>query len=486
MKKTAKRIISLVLCFVMLAGVFAVGVSAEESYNYVSLGDSTSMGYLLNDYAYGDREIKGSCKYSVFSMMKNYLEETWKLNNVNAKDLTLLGARPIELRAILDEDYSALYCDGSSSTNLGYCDHHIDQYIQTFTSGKSYEELHDLYVNAIANADLITFDLIMADTKSLFGAFSNPTKYFNCESYAEMLSVEGHPVLADIAEDLRATLNKTLGGLGLPAEELASFIDGVQRIFYGLCSNYSDVMDLIYKLNPDVNMIVVGPYNAFDGLCVSVGGIEIELGTIWGIVQSFIENYAISVDKHCWRYRYADCPDSIGLLQQSLANGDFEQYSYVTDTLLKQLLGKNYTTEYDAAKIGQVKSALSRACSIRTMPIDVMLNGAGDYTKAVFSDSPAEEDYAALGWEVLQGLANSAGIHPNEQGYVQKFESVKRAFISPVAANGTHLTRIIDGSVGIVNNVVGAVFGNRDSIMRIITVIKNIFTPIFRLPSIFG
>ena len=481
MKKSVKRIISLALCLVMAAGILCTGASAECSLRYVHIGDSTSMGYLLNDYHYGDREVYGSSAYSVYSMMINYLEECWKLQNVSGKDLSLLGARPIEYRAILDEDYYSRYCDGSSATDMNYCDHHIDQYIAAFTDRKTYAELHDAYTQAIAEADLITLDLIMADMKSIFGAISNPAKYFNCKSYAEMLALEGHPVIAGLAEELRSTLEGMLDGLGLPAGDVTELIDGLQRIFYGLCSNYSDVMDIIYGLNPDVNMIVIGPYNAFEGYVFSIGGIELEFGAIWGVVQSFIESYAIMLDSHSWRYRYADCPDKLGLLQDSLAAGEFERYSEVTDRLLSQLLGNNYAKAYTPEKIEEMKSTLAYACSIRTIPLDVVANNAGDYNKAILWDDPEEVDFAALGWEVLQGLANSAGFHPNEPGYVQKFESVKQAFVSPVAANGTYLTRIIDGSVGLVFDLLTAVLGSRTSITKIFTAVKKLLTPVIHL-----
>ena len=119
MKKTAKRIISVMLCIVMLTGILAVGAGAERKpYRYVSLGDSTSMGYILNDFNWSHHHPDGASAYANYARMMDYLKNTWNVKNLEGLDLTLTGCRPTELRAILDKDFYARFCDGNIKTDL--------------------------------------------------------------------------------------------------------------------------------------------------------------------------------------------------------------------------------------------------------------------------------------------------------------------------------------------------------------------------------
>ena len=453
MKKNVKRMISLVLCVIMLAGMCTVSASAESNkpYRYVSLGDSTSMGYILNDFEWSHNHPDGASAYANYARVMDYLKNTWHIKNLEGLDLTLTGSRPTELRAILDKDFYGRFCDGNPSTDLNYCDQHLDGYMNDGTGKESYEQLNKKFTDAIANADLITYDLIMADQTSMAaGLAGNAKYYYGYASYSELLAAEGCEFLAESVAALRAGLEAVLGDT---AASLNGFIDSMLCAYVADVVNFTKSLDIIYKLNPDVNLIVVGPYNAFEGKSLYMDGIEINIEKVYGVLLEALTSYMVS-DKHSWHYRFADCSGGVQTLNTALGNGELDTYSYLVDQVLERSLGKNYKKAYSAEQIEAMKGNIQYACSLRRISLDVALNGAGNANLAlVGSEEATTQDYEALCMTVLTGLDHAAGTHPDIVGYQQKFEAIKRAFVSPVAANGAYLTRIIDNTVSIVNKV---------------------------------
>ena len=138
-----------------------------------------------------------------------------------------------------------------------------------------------------------------------------------------------------------------------------------------------------------------------------------------------------------------------------------------------------------------MKEAIQYAATISEFTLDELMgavSNTGDKSaelRALLRDDATEEDFAKLSAAMFMGMGHNAGTHPDKLGYEQIFEAIKRAFLSPVAANGAYLTRILDGTIGIVNNTVGIVFGSKTSIMKFVDFIKGLFTPLVRL-NIFG
>ena len=489
MKKTAKRIICIVLCVAMMTSLFAVGASAscaDKPYRYVALGDSTSMGYMLNDFDWDhnhtDREI-GASSFANYSNVMKYLKDTWHVRNLEGMDLSLSGMRPMELRAMLDKDFYDRFC-GAGKSNNTY--DHFKEYTTSWSKNEDYDQLHDKYVNAIRNADLITFDMIMADTFTVLGGLvQDKAYYYGYNSYSELLKAEGCEFMGKTVEALRSALEKVLGDT---AAQLNGLIDTLICTFAADIVHFSKAIDAVYKLNPDVNLIVVGPYNAFRGIDLEIDNIVIEFGTLYSVILEFLTSY-LTMDKNAWRYRFADCSDGVEMLQNGLANGEFDEYSYFVKEIIAYALNdKQYADSYSTEEIADMKKAIQYACGFDTFSIDGLLNAAntkkGDkaLVRAILCDENATDaDYTKLAGVILMGMNHNAGTHPDKLGYQQKFAAIKRAFLSPVAANGAYLTRILDGTVGIVNNTVGIVFGNKTSIMKFVDFIKDLFTPLIRI-----
>ena len=491
MKKTAKRIICIVLCVVMMTSLLAVGASAggvNRPFRYVSFSDSCGLGYLLNDFLWDeehDDKSAGASSFANFGNVMNYLKNDLHLRNVEGMDLGLCGMRPMELRAVLDKACYERFCTGDGS----YCDSHVAQWmLNNKNQGKdpSYEYLSSTYTEAVKNADLITYDMIMADTASALLALTGGAKLcFGYSSYAELLKAEGCEFMGKTVEALRTSLEKLLGD---SAAQLNGIIDSMLCTFAADAVHFSKSIELIYKLNPDVHLIVTGPYNSYDGICLDLGGVQIDFGKIYGVLVQALTTHMIT-DKNAWRYRFADCSGGVSTLKEALARGEIDQYDEYVDNIIKYALGDSkYTKKYNAEQIADMKAVITEVSKYNVFTLDGMIGamtlteGDKSLKRAITRDAKATEaDYMNLAGMVFMGMGHNAGTHPDNLGYQQKFEATKRAFLSPVAANGALLTRILDGTFGIVNNTVGLVFGNKTSVMKFVDFIKDLFTPLLRI-----
>ena len=486
MKKTSKRFISLTLCIVMMFGLLAVGAGAEcKPFRYVAISDSCGMGYVLNDFDWIHNHKNtetGASAFANYANMMNYLKNTWNIQNIEGMDLSLTGSRPTELRAALDRDYYERFCDGNAGTDLNYCDKHFDGYISDWSGYKSYDQLNAKYIEWFSKADLITYDLIMADFINLLAGMVGKNQYsFGYETYAELLKAEGCEFLGETIEKLRSSLENALGET---ATQLTGLIDSMLCAYTADVVNFTKTLDIIYGLNPDVNIIVVGPYNPYRGVKLYMGSIEIDFEAVVTILEEFLTSY-LMFNKHSWRYRFADCSGGVQTLSDAMAQGKTDEYSYLVNEIFKEILGTDYKEVY-TAQIEDMKDALQYACSLDRISFDVYSNGAGDPKLALLRDDNATiTDYEALNETVRSGLSHSAGQHPDIVGYQQKFEAIKRAFLSPVAANGAYLTRIIDNTVSTPLNLIATLLGSKTALARILTLMRNVFTPLIGL-SIFG
>ena len=458
----------------------------DKPYRYVALGDSTSMGYILNDFNWSHYHPDGASQHAVFALMKDWLENTMHVKNLEAMDLTLTGCRPMELRALLDKDFFNRFCDTINGNHLNYCDDHLDQYTHTWDRPEPYEVLNERYTKAIKEADVVTFDMVMAGTYGMVVALTGDvSEYYGYSSYAELLKGEGCEFMGNTVEALRTSLEKLLGD---SAAQLNGIIDALLCAYAGDVVNFSKAVELIYKLNPDVHLIVTGPYNSYDGICLDLGGVQIDFGKIYGVLVQALTTHMIT-DKNAWRYRFADCSGGVSTLKEALARGEIDQYDEYVDNIIKYALGDSkYTKKYNAEQIADMKAVITEVSKYNVFTLDGMIGamtlteGDKSLKRAITRDAKATEaDYMNLAGMVFMGMGHNAGTHPDNLGYQQKFEATKRAFLSPVAANGALLTRILDGTVGIVNNTVGLVFGNKTSIMKFVDFIKDLFTPLLRI-----
>ncbi len=241
MKKTMKKIIALVLSLTLVASMsvcFAQDGGKEyfDYGTYVLLGDSVASGY--NDLEYVDSEFK--------RVENSYSDFVADDLGVDFIPLACPGFRTLELRHLLEDDFPV---------EDGYLFH------GSHTSNEEIEAMAPYFRESIANAGLITLGIGGND----FGAYLGWV-------IADIMEEDG--LLTDFVNEARALLDEK----GVENDTLDKFLDladtmGVlpnviaavpEALEYGISSlfnNWDPMIEDIYRLNPDVTLLVIGMFD---------------------------------------------------------------------------------------------------------------------------------------------------------------------------------------------------------------------------------
>ena len=371
--KTAKKVLCLMLCVALMAGTFCTAASAVEwsgakitdpgfaakqdgEFLYVAVGDSASMGYMMDDmiedFQHVTDVVRGGgastpSSMSVYSTLSKYLAEVAGIENLVTKDLSMTGMRPLELRSILDRDYYDFHqsevMEGSTETTFwGY---HMWEYLNS--GGRhgyqTYDAINKAYTEFLYNADLITIDLTMNDFGTYLGSrvkdAANPC-YAN-ETLANVLAEGNYHEVAEAVESLKAVLEEILAKVELPldAATIEGYLDMFLYCFANFAINFSKTMDLIYTNNPDAQIIIVGPFNVMEGVTFKFGDVEIDAELVWNALNEAVTAYVCAVDSHKSQYKFADMSGGCETCITAIANGDWDKYDVMTYQYVASFLG---------------------------------------------------------------------------------------------------------------------------------------------------
>lgn len=170
--------------------------------------------------------------------------------------------------------------------------------------GGSLEALKAEYVRAITEADVITMDMGMNN----FGVYishqvGNP-------AYGETLEDIDPELAADFAKakaHVKNLVTQYSSEAALLLDGMDSLIDALAYAVVGYCHNFDKVMEKIYELNPDVNVVVVSIQNLMTGMSLELPGIgELPLGDIFGAVINIANLHTATGSPYCDKYVYAD------------------------------------------------------------------------------------------------------------------------------------------------------------------------------------
>ena len=484
---------------------------AKPTINYVAFGDSTSMGYFIGDYVDGYKRTDfpnnadncASRTYSTYGQFSKYLSDTYQ---VNGYDLTMTGMRPSELRAILDKDYALRQgFDGvRGGTPNNFCNWHLDYYcspgdsLNGYTKNNDtesdYDGMHDLYVEKTKNADIITYDLLTQDFGGYFAerfmAMNDPdylNDYGN-DTYAKLMQEEGYPQIAQGAEQLRSKLESLLASTGLPVATINTYLDIVLYCYAHFAINFSATMDQIYTLNPDVQMIVVGPFNTLRGLTTTIAGVKLDIGKLWGYVLDAITAYVLVGDDHAHQYLFADLGNELDLVIDAIARGELDMPANKT---VKERICENLGL--DDSSYAAVKGNIQKAAAITELPLLELLGSQGNAEEMVgralmdgLGATASDLDKAMLAFALRFNIKSALGTHPSATGCQEKFAAVKLAFERGYTADGTYLARAIETSEYLTANAIGAIWNIGDSRNNLKTFFTDLFTPVIDLSELIG
>lgn len=241
MKKTMKKITALFLALVLVAGMsvcFAADSSKEyfDYGTYVLLGDSVASGYRDSEYV-----------FSEFTRVENsYADFVADDLGLDFIPLACPGFRTLELRHLLEDDFPV---------EDGYLFH------GSHTPNEEIEALAPYFRESIAKAGLITLGIGGND----FGAYLGWV-------ISDIMEEDG--LLTDFVNEAKALLAEK----GVENDTLDEFLDladtmGVlpnvisalpEALDYGISSlfnNWDPMIEDIYRLNPDVTLLVIGMFD---------------------------------------------------------------------------------------------------------------------------------------------------------------------------------------------------------------------------------
>lgn len=328
-----KKLLSLLLVSVMLVGVAAPAVSAtnliellhkdtagDSKLHYVSLGASNTNGY--GHHGYLDPEIYEDPLAANKSQMNDYGYDKSPANaypalirdalaektgrEVELHQLAISSMRVEEVLWLLDDTYTP------------------DEYMDwRFTGGKSWfdmahkeggrDALRVEYRDYIANADVITLDLgwnnfgVYAFNNIMTILKEHGTRYWKAPDFDSVIDAGMEEEYYAIRDKLIERLNEfvDLSDTALTGNTIEMLADVLAYATFGACYNFDKVVEKIYALNPDANVVVINIQNLADELIVDLGGTELPLGDLYGELIEFVDLYRASMSPYADRYGFA-------------------------------------------------------------------------------------------------------------------------------------------------------------------------------------
>ena len=417
MKSTIKKVLSLVLCAVLVAGM-AVCFATEEPENekqyadygtYVLLGDSVSSGYRDSEYV-----------FSEFTRVENsYADFVADDLGVELIPLACPGFRTLELRHMLEEDFPVE--DGYLFTGAHTPDAEI-------------EALAPYFRESVANAGLITLGIGGND----FGAYIGWV-------VSDIMEEDG--LLTDFVTEAKALLTEK----GVENDALDEFLDlaetmGVlpnviaalpEAVNYGINSlfnNWDPMIEDIYRLNPDVTLLVIGMFDT--GVKSEEDALKNKKALIkFNIAQAIVDfaNGPMIEGAEKYGYTFVDVTGTVCEETHPTVEG----HRYIADKILEALPDMNFPyadvkhgTKYYQAVAYMYENGIMQGTSptkfspdgafTKAQLAEALYNIAGkpEVDAASVKANDIEEENAAVTWVVQKGILPldiEGNFSPNEQ-----------------------------------------------------------------------
>jgi len=490
MNKLFRFAVSAVLIFCTICGILLLPVSAKSNLkiktnskiNYVAIGDSISQGYMFTDYKEDSPDhvcgFEGCSDRSYIHLFYN--EILGGSSKANLYDLTLQGLRFNEIYYLLDPQ---------NAPKDEFCDTHFGWYLPN-SKLQTLGDLSDYYISSVKNADIITLDIGM----NHFGTylFDRIAGNYQNDSFSDF-----HDMIDPQTEALVSSLSKKvyslLSGMGL--DNLNDIVECVLYTYTSFIVYCNKTIELIYKLNPDVELIVFGMFNPMPGLSGDLGSIKLPFSGVLDLLFGNMNSYFTTQNKYCSRYKYADLHkgveifadeylrgyDEISLDQKILvaqkfnellgedvfASILFEDLDYSKAVLVKAVYGDTFSGDdiraaytntsrrelasaYLRNAFDNVLKAIEAAMTLRSIPIGVVGSAFGEpdteELRAVLSDytTASKDSLAKLHMIILiDSHARGYGGHPSPTGMEEMYDALIKAYKSPLSANGVILNRIL-------------------------------------------
>lgn len=314
MRRTLKKAVAFLLAVSMLVGtngiVSAARTEDKETLSYVAIGDSMTNGYGLNGYEVNDvnvngylQEVEGSYPVEFRKWLSEYTQK-----NV---ELTQLGTS-----ALRAEDVRFLLEYGSEDAYLGddytvYRDGQFDNY---YNEENCYPKAAEVFQSAVKEADVISigvgsnnFSTYMTENIGGYASELNPSFAFGGNSFEndymsllfeedeemKALAVKIHDKVLEMIKDYARAQGLQLG------EELKGFSEHMASAAayttIGFMQGYEGILDYVYEVNPDAQIIIVNLTNWLDGFEVAIpmdgGTFNVPVGELVSVLYEYANFY---------------------------------------------------------------------------------------------------------------------------------------------------------------------------------------------------
>lgn len=505
MKTTRKFLSSIIVLTVFLSfsavPAFAETTADDSSLHLLCFGDSTSNGFALEGYSengtsdrlddysnvkYGHGGFHDLSNKSCIALLRDkYTDES------HFENLCFEAQNPTIVRAFINENYAAKVLKYEIRNNPDYNSYLSYQLFNTSParkyhpykvfndtttktpidkSGKIYKryyEKHPGMVQRYANLNFyFTESVKKADVIVLDGVMSS---LFNYPSNAiidlvdnDMDAIYKNTILditslpESLKKNIRNFSNKLtdqLDELGLPASKL-KIIKNVFEYSYAIaCIDTVKAVQEIHNLNPDAEVVIVGPSNILKDLHINYEGVNINVGGLFNVIvngtSSYLKKNAISCD-----YTYAGFSKNYQTILKELEETKtpeklLKDDPYLAEQILCSLKdaakeaeleslsaaldpdSENIEAQITALKVTIDSSHFKSGYNLESI-IDVYsdsgeLEALTDLNDVIFNGKEVSEELDAIAFlNVLANISKGAGVHPSVQGSIEKYDVISK------------------------------------------------------------
>lgn len=303
-------------------------VDGDGTITYVSFGDSVTNGYGMDGYRYENgRNVLGfkrEVEAAYPALVKGYLEQQGMV--VDLEQMAISGFRMDELHWMLDEDGSYIEDPYHSTRYSGWNADLLEDLLAEEDwveekygpiYGTSEDELlanadaiiSNEYREAVRNADLITIDL----GTNNFGTFVTSTITYILGLSDSKVEVDFSLYMDEqSAASLDAMLSQMIANMvgepGTQAYDLGLTLARCLMFGYlGYTRNFDAALDEIYRLNPDVQIVVVDVYSMITGVELAGGalGENVDLDQLYDMFIDLANFYSRELSPYASKVTHA-------------------------------------------------------------------------------------------------------------------------------------------------------------------------------------
>lgn len=311
-----KKCLSWIMAFAILLGVAApasaaVSTLSEETYGYVAIGDAMTAGIGLND---PETE-------AYFVKVAQYL-------GTESTSVADRRYRIEEIRYLLDDEYAG---DGYTAS----------------IGGLNTDRKAGTLKNYVKNADVISLNVGVNNFSTyIVNQMVHYLENGGAVKYAYSFDAFGDSQVQDAMENVKAVVkDRLLAAAPDQLDDAIELIDFVAEVgtyaYLSYVTSFNAVVSEIYALNPDVDLYVVGIYNAMEGdvLTVDAGShtVEVPIGEAFGALVELGNVYTQILAPRAFDYIYVD-PGTPELLIDVMGNTALAPENRIPSALKLELL----------------------------------------------------------------------------------------------------------------------------------------------------